>query len=79
MCFAYSAEEVSDNNYDVKFYFNDIALNSNPFSNGIPSQSNPSWEPNRVKPDMPSFEIYQRRGYAVLHSIMANSILKSKT
>ena len=79
VCFAYSAEELSYNNYDVKFYFNDLALNSNPFSNGIPSQSNPVWEPNTVKPDMNSFEIYQRRGYSVLHSIMANSILKAKT
>ena len=79
MCFAFGVDEVADNNYNFKFYYNDISAYTNPFANGIPDQSNPVWEPNNVQPDMSSFEVYQRRSYGYLHSVAANSVLKVKT
>ena len=79
ICFAVSAEEVSDNHFSFKFYFNDINQYSGPFSNGVPNQKNPSWNPMTVEPDMSSFENYQRRAYSYLHNIAANSVLKTKT
>ena len=48
-------------------------------ANGIPLQQNPVYSPTDMAPNMNGYEQYSRRGFAYLHNLMANQVLKEVT
>ena len=79
VCFGFEVIENSRNDYEIKFYFNDEKTFAGAFANGIPNQSNPAYNPANPDPDMSAFENYSNRGFAYLHSVAANAVLKRST
>ena len=79
VCFAFEVVENAPNDYSMKLYYPDHSFPGAHFAAGIPLQTNPVYNPTRMAPDMNSFEQYSRRGYAYLHNLMANQVLKQAT
>ena len=79
VCFAFEVIENAENDYSMNLYYGDHSFPGAHFANGIPLQTNPVYNPTRMAPDMNGFEQYSRRGYAYLHNLMANQVLKHVT
>ena len=76
VCFAFEVIENAPNDYSMNLYFSDHSFAGAHFANAIPLQTNPVFSPTTMAPDMTAFESYSRRGFAYLHNIMANQVLK---
>ena len=73
ICFGFGIEENGPNKYTSKLYFSDYITHKPPhMANGVPSQKNDVFIPQRQMPDMNSFENYQRRGFVYSHNVIAN-------
>ena len=59
-------EHEQNQNYSIKIYMADEAATAGHWSDGVPDQSAPVWDPTIMKPDMQSYETYSRRGYGYL-------------
>jgi hypothetical protein len=79
VCFAFEVIENDVNDYSVILYFGDHSFLGARFANGIPSQSDPVYNPAVMTPNMSAFESYSRRGFAYTHNVVANQILKHVT
>ena len=79
VCFAFEVIENAPNDYSMNLYFGDHNFPGAHFANGMPNQSRYVYDPTRMAPNMNAFEQYSRRGYAYLHNVMANQVLKQVT
>jgi len=79
VCFAFEVIENAPNDFQMNLYYPDHSFPTAHFANAIPNQQNPVFDPTRMAPDMNGFEQYSRRGYAYLHNLLANQVLKYST
>ena len=54
---------ITDNNVNMKVYFNDQSYGAGPLAYGIPDQKAPAYVPYANAPDLHGYYKYTRRGY----------------
>ena len=70
---AISVDQPADNDYKISIHFNDkrIGVSKFSYSQGIPSQENPVWEPQTAAPDLLSYLRYQHNGFSFVQNLLA--------
>ena len=80
MCYGFQIEQDAETNeWSLELYFNDQSTLGGTSSTGIPNTQVPAYNPLQTTPDVGDYEKYLRRGYATLHNLAANVILKLTT
>lgn len=79
ICFGFEVVERASNDFQLKLFGSDHNFIGALFANMIPNQQLPVYNPSVMAPDMHGFENYSRRGFAYLHNVMANQVLKTVT
>ena len=69
------------NDYSIGLHFPDkrIGISKYSYSQAIPAQTNPVWEPQAAAPDLLSYIRYQHNGFSFVQNLMAQQILAFKT